>query len=231
MLHLDIAHEIEKFNTMKAGFIVQNTFSKFPEGTIHFISVSSNENQNHKNPYIIVKSRGHFLIGEDNGIFSLILGSSEKEIIRLDIEKNISMNELNKSLIETIKLIAEGIDFNKLGQKESAFIESYFAQPAIDRQTIKAAIIYLDSFGNAIVNVSKELFIKERRGRDFHIDFRKSEYSVSEISNSYEDVEVGEIVALFNQDDFLEIALNKESASKLLGLKLMEPIRIEFNGS
>ena len=33
----------------------------------------------------------------------------------------------------------------------------------------------------------------------------------------------------FNKDGFLEIALNKDSAVKLLGLKLMEAIRIEFN--
>ena len=46
-----------------------------------------------------------------------------------------------------------------------------------------------------------------------------------------EDAIVGEILALFNQDGFLEIALNKGSASKLLGLKLMDPIRIEFHDS
>jgi S-adenosylmethionine hydrolase len=49
-----------------------------------------------------------------------------------------------------------------------------------------------------------------------------------DISNDYEDVEVGEMLALFNQDDFLEISLNKGSASQLLGLKHMDPIRIEF---
>ena len=54
---------------------------------------------------------------------------------------------------------------------------------------------------------------------------------MSDISLSYEDVEVGEILAMFNHDGFLEIALNKESAGKLLGLKLMDPIRVEFDDS
>lgn len=226
---IDITHDIEKFNTMQAAFIVRNSFRKFPEGTIHFISVSSNENQNHYNPYIIVRSQGHLLIGEDNGIFSLILGDNEKEIVRLPIERNTSKNELNQALIEALKMVANGTDIYSMGQKDHALTESFFAQPAVNSQSIRGSIFYVDSFGNAIVNITKELFIKERRDREFNIDFRKSEYSVSEISMAYEDVEVGEILALFNQDEFLEIALNKESASKLLGLKLMDPIRIDFN--
>jgi S-adenosylmethionine hydrolase len=123
------------------------------------------------------------------------------------------------------------VAFYELGMADVAIGESYFAQPTIDNQTIRGTVIYIDSVGNAVVNITQDIFQREKRDRKFIIHMRKSVYNVTCISQSYEDVEVGEMVALFNQDGFLEIALNKESAAKLLGLKLMDPIRIEFNDS
>ena len=36
---VDIAHEVEKFNSDAAGFVVSNAFHFFPEGSVHFIDV------------------------------------------------------------------------------------------------------------------------------------------------------------------------------------------------
>ncbi len=226
---IDVSHEIEKFNTMQAAFIIQNFYHKFPEGTIHFIGVSSNENCISECPFLIVRARGQYLIGQDNGIFTLILGNDSKEIVRLPFSGNADRNESYNCLLDTLKKLAEGINFETLGTTELKIEESYFAQPTIDSKVIRGTVMYVDSFGNAIVNIKKDLFDQIRKDRKFIIHLRKSIYDVSKISNSYEDVEVGEMLALFNQDGYLEIALNKESASKLLGLRIMEPIRIEFD--
>ena len=228
---IDISHEVEKFNTMQAAYIIQNSFQKFPKGTIHYIGLTGNENCSLTNPFVIIQVNGHYLIGEDNGIFTLIIGRNEKEIFRLPIEGNASKKDHRLELIETIKKLAEGTPLNKLGKEETIIQESYFAQPTVDAQTIRGTIIFIDTFGNAIVNITKDLFDKEKRERKFLIQLRKSDYDVPKISLTYEDAVVGEILALFNQDGFLEIALNKGSASKLLGLKLMDPIRIEFYDS
>ena len=204
---------------------------KFPEGSIHFIGISCNENCEAINPFVIIRSKGHYLVGEDNGIFTLILGNSEREIIRLPLKGRSDRKEHSSELIETIKNLVEERPFNELGYVDTTITESYFAQPTVDALTIRGTIIFIDTFGNAIVNITKDLFEKERHGRKFIIQLRKSIYDITEISLAYVEVEVGEILALFNQDGYLEIALNKESAAKLLGLKLMDPIRIDFNDS
>ena len=227
---IDISHEVERFNTMQAAFIIQNSFRKFPAGSIHFIGLSGNENCTIKHPFVIVRVDGHYLFGEDTGIFTLILGNSKKEIVRLNLEKNTSRNEMHESILRTLGEMHAG-KFLELGKEDTVLQESYFAQPTVDTNTIRGTIIFIDSFGNAVVNISRQLFEQEKRNRKFIIHLRKSTYNVDEISHDYEDVEVGEMLALFNQDGFLEIALNKDSACKLLGLKLMDPIRIEFDDS
>jgi S-adenosyl-L-methionine hydrolase (adenosine-forming) len=226
---VDISHEVEKFNIMQAAFILRNTYKKFPAGTIHFIGVSKIDNHITDKPYVIVKTNGQFLVGEDSGIFSLILDKDDKEIIRLPFQTKTDRKELLNNFVTVINKLSGGGDLTDLGKAEDTLEDSYFATPTVDHLTIRGAIIYIDSFGNAVVNIERELFFKEKKDRSFTIFFRKSSYNVSTISNSYEEVEVGEMLALFNQDGFLEISLNKGSAAQLLGLKIMEPIRIEFH--
>jgi S-adenosylmethionine hydrolase len=57
---------------------------------------------------------------------------------------------------------------------------------------------------------------------------RSSNYSIDKISKTYNEVEAGNMLGFFNSAGLLEIAINQENASKLLGLKLMDNIRIEF---
>ena len=51
---------------------------------------------------------------------------------------------------------------------------------------------------------------------------------ITELSTKYMDVTTAEKLALFGENNQLQIAINKGNASKLLGLKLYEIIRIEF---
>ena len=51
---------------------------------------------------------------------------------------------------------------------------------------------------------------------------------INQISLKYKDVPTAEKLALFGENNQLQIAINKGEACKLLGLKLHEIIRIEF---
>ncbi len=226
---IDISHDIEKFNIMNGAFVVQNSFLKFPAGTIHYVGITGTENNENQTPYVLIRSNGHYLIGEDNGVFALILGKTEKEIRRFPWKARMERNELMHLLKESLVQLVSGIPFENFGESDTRLQESFFALPTIDRNSIRGSIIFIDSFGNAIVNITKDIFYKEQNGRKLTIYFRKSLYNVNRMSKSYEDVESGEMLAFFNQDGYLEIALNRESATKLLGLKLMDPIQIEFN--
>ena len=87
---IDNAGSIPPFNIAHASFVIRNTFSNYPEGTIHIICVHSEarEGQDH----LIVGARGHIFIGADNGIFNLVLNSDPDFIIK--IETNGASDEL-----------------------------------------------------------------------------------------------------------------------------------------
>ena len=62
-----------------------------------------------------------------------------------------------------------------------------------------------------------------------------NDYFIDVISETYNQVQAGEKVAIFNENDFLEIAVNRGAttttggADKLFGVKTRDLIKIEFN--
>ncbi len=54
----------------------------YPEGTVHIICVHTEAAEGQD--YLIVRAKGHYFIGTDNGIFNLILNSDPDEVVRID---------------------------------------------------------------------------------------------------------------------------------------------------
>ncbi|MEI9934257.1 MAG: SAM hydroxide adenosyltransferase [Ferruginibacter sp.] len=69
-----------------------------------------------------------------------------------------------------------------------------------------------------MVNITKEEFEEQRKGKSFKIVFKRDEV-IDKISETYADVHEGEKLALFNSAGYLEIAINKGNAAGLFGLK------------
>ncbi len=102
-------------------------------------------------------------------------------------------------------------------------------QPVVTNNRIRATVIYIDSFGNVITNITKTLFKEIGKTRDFTISFRMPGYNITSISQSYQDVIEGERLALFGSNELLEIAINVGNASELLGINQNDIIIIEFH--
>ena len=83
---------------------------------------------------------------------------------------------------------------------------------------VEGQIIFIDNFENVIVNITKEEFEEQRKGRSFKIVFKRDEI-IDKISETYADVTEGEKLALFNSAGYLEIAINKGNAAGLFGLQ------------
>lgn len=79
---IDNASGILPFDISHAAFVIRNTYSNYPKGSVHIICVHSEPGKGAR--YLIVRARDQFFIGTDNGIFNLILNSDPDEIISID---------------------------------------------------------------------------------------------------------------------------------------------------
>ena len=223
---VDISHSIEPFDIVQAAFFLSNTYQRFPEATIHVVAVQSYYDVAFK--LIFFKRDGHYFIGPDNGIFSLIWpdldASSIFEVPHLD-QPNLSINNL---LSHTVAMIHHDMPYDEIGTPVKDYTRKIYLQPVITKDQIRASIIHIDRFDNVIVNLTKETFEKVKAGRQFRLFFKRND-PIHHIQKYYSDVPIGDVVALFNSSGYLEIAVNMGRASTLYNLNKNEAIQIYFD--
>jgi S-adenosylmethionine hydrolase len=222
---IDISHNIQAFNTAQAAFVLRNAYPKFPAGTIHLIFINTEPSPS--KPFLAVKANGHYFIGSDNGIFSLVSGERAEKIVKIPLENPKSFSSFDV-FCEAACSLANGTEIEKLGEIVSELNMRIPFRPTIENATLTGSIIYIDSYQNAITNISHELFEKVSQTRDFDIYVQSKHYKISAISEFYSEVPVGELVALFNSVGLLEIAINNGNAARLLNLDMNSTVRVEF---
>ena len=220
---IDNASSIPPFNISIASFIIRNTFSHYPKGSVHIICVHSEAQQDQD--HLIVMARDHFFIGTDNGIFNLILNSEPDEVVK--IEPDGTTDELDIFAKAASDLLA-GKKLNELGTPVKSIKERVPLRATIDKDVIIGSIIFIDSYGNAISNITREVFYRVFENKEYRILIQSNKNYTENISGRYSDVSVGDMLAKFNQLDLLEISINGADVSELLSLTVGSVIRIDL---
>jgi hypothetical protein len=148
--------------------------------------------------------------------------------------KNVFKFPTKNILVPAACKIANGTEINAFCSEFEEFQKAYTFQPVFEENVIKGNVIHIDHFGNLITNITRTHFNKFDKEIPFTIFFRRKEYFIDAISVSYSDVPKGEKVAIFNSNDYLEIALNqgatdrRNSATALFGMSINDIVRVEF---
>jgi len=220
---IDNAFNIPPFNISHASFVIRNTFYNYPDGSIHIICIQSEAQKDEE--YMIVKARGHYFIGTNNGIFNLILNADPDEIIKIDPKGG--TDELDIFAKAAAGLFS-GIKPSEMGTPLTGVMERLPLRATIDKEVIIGSIIFIDSYGNAISNITRELFYRVFDNRDFRISVQSTKNFTEHISIRYNDLPVGDMLARFNSLDLLEISINGADISELLNLSIGSAVRIDI---
>ena len=220
---VDNAGSISPFNISHASFIIRNTYNSYPKGSIHLICIQSEAKKGHD--HLIVRAKDHFFIGTDNGIFNLILNSEPDEIVKLDSSN--SADELEIFARAASELVS-GKLLSEIGKPVKTIIERVPLRATIDKDVVIGSIIFIDSYGNVISNITREIFYRVFEGKNFRIQIQSNKNYTENISERYSDVPVGELLARFNQSDLLEIAINGADVSELLSISVGSSVRIDL---
>jgi len=220
---IDNASGISPFNILHASFVVRNTFLNYPEGSIHIICVQSEAQKDQQ--YLIIKARNHFFIGNDNGIFNLILNADPDEIISIDTGGVADELEI---FARAAGGLLSGKKPSQLGTVLKNISERLPLRATIDKDVILGSIIFIDSYGNAISNITREIFYRISENREFRITIRGNKNYTDSISDTFNDVPVGDLLARFNSLDLLEVSINGADISELLNLTVGSAVRVEM---
>lgn len=215
---VDVSHSIPPFNYPQAAYICRSALKNFPAFTYHLILVNLFEKKPEQ--LLLAFHNNQYLLCADNGLLSMILEEKPELVIGIPLDKTAIKNILYCVDImgKTVNQLVNGESLRNIGLPDVSYMEKNPLRPAMSDDWIDGQIIFIDNFENVVVNITRDQFEEQRKGRSFKIAFKRDEV-IERISESYADVPEGEKLALFNSAGYLEIAINKGNAAGLFGLK------------
>ena len=215
---VDISHSLLPFNYPQAAYVCRNAIKNFPPNTFHLVLVNLFE----KRPeYLLLTRHNDQYIGcADNGLITMILEEVPQDIVALPLSKSEQRNTLFCASVfgKAFDQILAGKTLQDIGDSSVSIEVKNPIRPLLGNNWIEGQIIFIDNFENVIINITKDEFEEQRKGRSFKIVFKRDEV-IDKISETYADVPESEKLALFNSAGYLEIAINKGNAGGLLGLQ------------
>lgn len=213
---VDVTHEVKAYDIKEAAFTLRNMYKYYPKGTIHVVHINSTD----KGGKLLVSvADGHYFITFDNGLLSLAFEKTPHETY-----------QVNDEIVEGTSLLYE----NPIGKIINLLLQEYkpadfahlttetvnfrYLQPITANGSIRGSVIYVDNYGNAVSNITRKMLADHIGDKRFTVFVNVA--NTKTISNNYNEVEEGEMVCLFNSAGYLEVAINKGKADKLLNLKL-----------
>lgn len=223
---IDISHNIEHFNIAHGSFVLKSVFRDFPEGTVHIVAINAHNNLT--NTYLAIKLEGHFFIGPDNGIFSLISDLEPEAVIELDKEVAKLSTFPSKDLFAPAAAkLANGSDISELGQPAEDFKKMLSLQVRATKKQMAGNVVHIDNYGNLITNIDKKTFDILNPQTGFKVFFGRE--SSTKIFDNYNAVDAGDCFLIFNSLGLLEIGINQGNAAELLGLHYDSRVTVFFN--
>ncbi|RLG01903.1 hypothetical protein DRN58_00715 [Thermococci archaeon] len=206
---LDI--KVRNHDTISGAFVIDKIIDYFPDSIIIGV-VDPGVGGSRKN--IVIQTEKNYLIGPDNGLFSLVCERhTPLKIIEIE-KKNISKTFHGRDIFAPL---AGKISLKKdLKGKEIKKIKDLdIKDPRIEKDYVECTIIYIDNFGNIITNI-RDVKFNKIIFMDKEIKFLKT-YSESE-----------DFLVLIGSHGFLEIAANKKNAAEFFNLKTGDRIRFYY---
>jgi len=217
---VDLTHQIAPGDITRAAHVMGESFSFFPPSTIHVAVVDPGVGTNRKP--ILVKSRNHFFVGPDNGLFWPIIKADSKVLmVHLTNEKfflpHICPTFHGRDIFAPVAgHLSLGTDPLIMGERLENPISIPDTTPTRKGDTLFGRAVRIDHFGNIITNIRREDLVRFLGGRQMVIRVEKE--SIEGVMETYADGAKGKLLALFGSTDHLEFAVNSGRADRLLNL-------------
>jgi S-adenosylmethionine hydrolase len=222
---IDLTHEAYVHWPAEAGFWLERSFRYFPIGTIHLAVVDPGVGTNRS--MLLVIGEGHVFLAPDNGLLAGVIEALDTVVIRIDEDKltgialpHVSATFHGRDIFAPLAgaLAAGHVLPTELGEATEDYIPSLIDSPDIRGGELHGIVITADNFGNLITNIdAAEL-------KPYAEPFVQVGGHDISLRRTYADVAPGELLALVNSLQVVEIARSEQSAAALLGVGRGAPV-------
>ena len=133
--------------------------------------------------------------------------------------------EGNYVLTKVAKVMGDEVWLYYFGKEAKTISRLRLRKPKIVKNTLHGEIIYIDRFGNLITNIDRKTFIAFVGNKKFEIKLKGKK--INGVSESYQGNKKGEILAVFDSFDNLEIAVSGENLAEKKNIETGLKVTVE----
>lgn len=224
---VDITHRVPPCDIANGAYVLGNVFRNFPKGTVHLVGVHSVGQAGDR--FIAIQLEGHYFVGVDNGFFGLLSDAQARYVVDINALNPVKTTFPGRRILAPAAArLASGTAITDLGPHLDNYKRMLPRQVKANKSLISGHVLRVDHYGNLITNIDRRTFDILCKGRPFSIKVGREH--ISRIQEQVYQVEAGEIFALFNDHDLMEIGINQGRADDLLGVHYDSPVMLKFEG-
>jgi len=216
---VDITHQIPPHDIYAPAFQLLCCYQDFPKMSIHLVVVDPTVGSRRRP--IMVMTDDYNFIGPDNGVFSYIYQQERvNRVVHFNVEHYfrtpISATFHGRDIFgPCAAYVSKLVDWKMMGEEIEDPVRFNTPSPSVlpDR-TIKGSVIHVDRFGNIITNITSEQLTDELIQRGVKVRIGKHE--ANRLLGTFAEASQNELFAYFGSAGFLELAIQRQSAAKVV---------------
>jgi len=224
---VDITHAVTRHSVLEGSFVMEQVVKYSPEGTVHVGVIDPGVGTERR---AVIIEGSQWLVVPDNGLATLPLKHiNARRAWEIDFGRirkftgwKISSTFHGRDVFGPAgALIEKGVPPEEFAEEIPLdSLVKLDVEPKKENDLWVLKVIYIDDFGNVILNLENYGRPREVELPDFglRIPYR----------DAYGYVEPGELLALPGSHNYLEIAVNQGSAAEKLGLKVGDRVRLKL---
>ncbi|HEY2412975.1 MAG TPA: SAM-dependent chlorinase/fluorinase [Pirellulaceae bacterium] len=226
---VDISHAIAPQNIREGAIVLADVTPQFPAGSIHVAVIDPGVGTARRIVYAEIGDQRY--IAPDNGLLSLLAARQPpREAFVVENTDfwlpNHSQTFHGRDIMAPVAAhLSSGLQPRRLGKLAGPLLSLDWPEPAISSHGIAGEILYIDSFGNLVTNISRDNVARIGEPSSLVVDC--SGQRIRGIVSTYGAALAGEIIALFDSQGRLEVAKVGGSAAQELHIAVGERAHVK----
>jgi S-adenosylmethionine hydrolase len=225
---IDITHGLPRHAVRQGAVVLANSVPYMPAG-VHLAIVDPGVGGERRPVAIRLGEDERLLVGPDNGVLSLAAERLGNAVEAVDLTTSrfrlqpVTATFHGREIFAPVAAhLAAGTDLDDAGERIAVDSLTHLdlPQPRVYRDRVVAHVLYVDGFGNIALNVDHEGLAQTflRLGHKVAVDTGRARMTVP-FARAFTDVSAGQGLLYEDSSRSLALAVNRDSAAELLGLR------------
>jgi S-adenosylmethionine hydrolase len=224
---VDISHAVTPFDLLDGALAINSAYPYFPPRTIHVVVVDPGVGTERRP--LLVSGQNQYFIAPDNGVLSGVYEAEQNLVVRHLTSEHYFAQPVSRTFHgrDIFAPVAAWLSKNwqpaSMGEEVEDFKRFAMPRPKEADGLLKGVVLKVDGFGNLITNFRADDLspVSLEKGE---LQLQVGSHPVTRLVPTFASGKAGEPVAYMGSSGYVEIAVNKGSASKTMGIGRGTPV-------